>query len=275
MIPDWEREGIRLYMGDCREVLKAIPDQSIDMVWTDPPYGHGNMDGDLQEARIRDKVKGARVVQADPIANDRGPEFFDLMSVFFRECSRVLVKNCCCCCCCCIAGGGPNPTFAKLSSMVDQELAFFQAVVWDKSARGNGMGWRYRRNYEFVLVSHRRGGKLLWADDSVAVPNIVRHTPVFDRIHPNEKPLGLVMDFMKWHTNDEGQTILDPFMGSGTTGVAAIRLGRKFIGVEQDEKHFETAVRRISQALDDEHDSLFPVAKDRQLSLLETEGGEA
>ncbi len=123
-------------------------------------------------------------------------------------------------------------------------LEFFHAVVWDKSARGNGMGWRYRRNYEFVMVAHRKGGRLLWADDERAVPNIVRHMPPRDRIHPNEKPLDLVADFIKWHTN-EGQLICDPFMGSGTTGAACVRSGRRFIGIELDAEHFDTAVERI------------------------------
>ena len=64
------------------------------------------------------------------------------------------------------------------------------------------------------------------------------------------------------------QTILDPFMGSGTTGVACVRLGRKFIGIERERKYFDTAVKRIERALSEERSSLFPVAKEIQRELI-------
>jgi site-specific DNA-methyltransferase (adenine-specific) len=240
---------IRLFHADCREVLASMADESVDVFWTDPPYGHGNMDGDLQAARVRDGVKGARVREAEPIANDVGQDFERLMAEFLDQAARLMKHDCCCCCCCCMAGGGPTPTFAKVSQMIDQRLEFFQALVWDKSARGNGMGWRYRRNYEFIMVAHRKGGRLLWADDAAAVPNVLRHMPVRDRKHPNEKPLSLVMDMLRWHSA-EGDTVCDPFAGSGTTIEACVRLGRSCIAVESDPVHFATCVRRAEDALE-------------------------
>lgn len=218
------------------------------MIWTDPPFGHGNMDGDLQAARVRDGVKGARTREAEPIENDAGPEFDALMHGFLDEAARILNRDCCCCCCCCMAGGGPTPTFARVSQWIDERLAFFQAVVWDKSARGNGMGWRYRRNYEFVMVAHRKGGRLLWANDGDAVPNVVRHMPVIERVHPNQKPVEMIEDFIEWHAQPD-MLVCDPFMGSGSTLVAARRLGRRGIGIESDPEHFATAVRRIEAEL--------------------------
>jgi DNA modification methylase len=246
--PDWQTadESIRLYCADCLDILPTLEAGSVDMIWTDPPFGHGNMDGDLQAARVRDGVKGARVREAEPIANDAGEGFALEMLGFLDEAARVLNRDCCCCCC--MAGGGPTPTFARVSQWIDDRLEFFQAVVWDKSARGNGIGWRYRRNYEFVMVAHRKGGKLLWADNGAAVPNVVRHMPVMDRSHPNEKPAEMVADFIEWHTQG-GMLVLDPFMGSGTTGVACIRTGRRFIGIEKEPKYFAIAVKRIEAEL--------------------------
>lgn len=229
-----------LYRGDCLEVLPTLERGSVDMIWTDPPFGHGNQDGDLQAARVRDGVRGARVAESEPIVNDSGEAFDRVMISFLDEAAGVLKRDCCCCCC--MAGGGPTPTFARVSQWIDERLAFFQAVVWDKSRRGNGMGWRYRRNYEFVMVAHRKGGRLLWADDETAVPNIVRHCPVIDRVHPNEKPIEMIADFLGWHGPD---LVLDPFMGSGTTGVACVRTGRKFIGIEIEPRYFDIACRRI------------------------------
>jgi DNA modification methylase len=237
---------IRLINADARDVLRTLDAGSVDMIWTDPPYGHSNMDGDLQAARVRDGVKGARVREAQPIAND-GPEAMRaVVDAVLSEASRVLNRDCCCCCCCC-GGGGPKPTFAWVAERMDRDgLQFFHAIVWDKSARGNGMGWRYRRNYEFVMVSHRKGGKLLWADDDSAVPNIVRRMPVLERQHPNEKPVDMVADFIRWHS-DQDMLICDPFGGSMSTAVAAIRTGRRCLAIELDPAHFATGVKRCQR----------------------------
>ena len=71
-----------------------------------------------------------------------------------------------------------------------------------------------------VMIAHLEGGKLLWANDDVAIRNIVSIMPPRDRVHPNEKPLGLMNVFIEAHTV-RGQIVLDPFMGSGGTLVAA------------------------------------------------------
>lgn len=234
-------EGVTLYQGDCRSVLAGLPDQSIDMVWTDPPYGHANHDGDWN-ARLNEH----RGIENKPIANDDAAGMRTIVDAMLSEAARVLRADCCCCCCCC--GGGPRPTFAWVADRMDREgLEFFHSVIWDKV--NPGLGWRYRRQHEMVMVAHRKGGKLLWADDKRASPNIYSLMPPRVRQHPNEKPLALVEHFVLLHTLPE-QTILDPFMGSGTTGVAAVRHGRKFIGVEIDEAHFDVARKRISAALD-------------------------
>ena len=240
-----ESEGC-IVCGDSLKIMAALPDGSIPMIWTDPPYGHGNQDGDLQAARVRDGVPGARRRAVKPIANDTGDAWETAMLGFLDEASRVLTPDCCCCCCCCMAGGGPTVLFARVANWIDERLAFFQAIVWDKSARGNGMGWRYRRNYEFVMVAHRKGGKLLWADPSIAVPNIVRDAPVANTLHPTTKPVALVERFLRLHSRP-GDIVLDPFCGSGTTCVAAKQLGRKYIGIDIDEGYCDIAKDRLLQ----------------------------
>jgi DNA modification methylase len=235
----------RMVCGDARHLLPTVADGSIEMVWTDPPYGHGNMQDDLQAARVRGGVKGARRKAAEPIANDAGPEFRETMDAVLDELARVLNRDCCCCC----GGGGPTPMFAWVADRLDRGgLRFFHAVVWDKSARGDGMGWRYRRNYEFVMVAHRKGGTLRWNEDVAAMPNVVRHAPVRERVHPNEKPLALVRQFILAHTQP-GDTVLDPFAGSFTTAVACVQTGRKFVGCELDAAHYETGLGRVREAV--------------------------
>jgi hypothetical protein len=126
--------------------------------------------------------------------------------------------------------------------MDSKGLQFFHAVVWDKS--NPGLGWRYRRQYEMVMVSHLRGGKLAWNDKRQAVANIFRMVPPRDRKHPNEKPISLVRFFIRNHTAPDA-VVLDPFMGSGTTGAAAVGMGRKFSGMEIDQAYFDIACQRL------------------------------
>lgn len=126
-------------------------------------------------------------------------------------------------------------------------LSFFHSVIWDKRKRGPGMGWRFRRDHEMVMVAHRTGGKLAWVDEDTAVSNIRDPKPVGQRLHPNQKPDALVADFIRLTTNP-GDLVLDPFMGSGTTLVTARMLGRRAVGIELDESHCQTAVSRLSQS---------------------------
>lgn len=144
-------------------------------------------------------------------------------------------------------GGGPRPVFAWLAERMDRSgLQFFHSLIWDK--RNPGLGQRYRRQHEMILIAHRTGGRIRWNDDDRLVPNVLSEMPPSVREHPNEKPFDLVSRLVATHSNN-GDLILDPFMGSGTTGVAAVKLGRKFIGVEIEERYFDIAVRRISEAL--------------------------
>ena len=243
MADPWKRKEVigdcTLYLGDCLEVMASIPSGSLDMIWTDPPYGHSNHDGDFN-----DRLNNHREISSKPIANDDADGMRRVVDGMLLEAVRVLSPDCCCCCCCC--GGGPRPTFAWVADRMDREgLQFFHSVIWDK--KNPGLGWRYRRQHEMIMVAHRAGGKLLWADDDVAARNIFDMMPPRDRVHPNEKPLGLVQHFIKLHST-EGQTILDPFMGSGTTLVACAKMGRKGIGIELDPDYFEIACRRVDEA---------------------------
>jgi site-specific DNA-methyltransferase (adenine-specific) len=231
----------RLLLGDCLEILPLLTANSIDMIWTDPPYGHGNHDGDFN-ARLNEH----RGIEDKPIANDDGDSMRVVVDGMLTEAARLLKADCCCCCCCCGGGGGPKPTFAWVAERMDRGgLSFFHSVIWDKA--NPGLGWRYRRQHEMVMIAHREGGKLLWANNDRAARNIFTLMPPRDRVHPNQKPLGLMQHFIELHTV-AGQIVLDPFMGSGSTGVAAAKMGRRFIGIESDAEHFDTAVARVTDA---------------------------
>ena len=155
MKPYYEHAGITIYCGDVRDVLPTLPTGSIDFIFTDPPYGHNNNNGDLihrWEAALGRLPCGVNTpLESRPIAND-GIEANDLIQWAFGEWDRLLSPGCCCCCCCC-GGGGPDPQFARWSLWLDKSVGFKQMVVWDKGPMG--MGWHYRRS-----TDHFYGNKL-------------------------------------------------------------------------------------------------------------------
>jgi site-specific DNA-methyltransferase (adenine-specific) len=237
----YKNRGITIYQGDCREILPVLSAESVDMIWTDPPYGNNNQKGDL--ADHLNKLRGAR---SRPIENDGRKEMMRLVDFMLDEAFRLL-KRVSCVCVCSSGGGGPNgPMFAWLANRMDVDgLKFFHSVIWDK--KNPGLGWRYRRRHEMVMVSHREDGKLAWADPDVAISNIISCSPPYRRSHPNEKPEQLIEQFIQVHTRP-GDTVLDPLMGSGTTLAVAHRLGRKAIGIELDKRYCRIAVARLEGA---------------------------
>lgn len=235
----WPEDYIdQILCGDCLEIMSGMPDECVDMIWTDPPYGHKNHEGDFNAS-----LNEFRGIESKPIANDSADGMRHVVDGMLSQAARVLKKEESCCCVCC-AGGGPSTTFAWVADRTNSSgLSFFHVVIWDK--KNPGLGLRYRRQHEMVMIAHRTGGKLLWADNKVKQGNIIRIMPDRARLHPNEKPLDLVRKFLILHTKP-GQIILDPFCGSGTTCVAARTLGRRFIGIEIDPEYAEIARKRIN-----------------------------
>jgi DNA modification methylase len=197
-----------LYLADCMEILPTLG--KVDAVVTDPPYGIG-------EAAGKNKSRGNAAV-----ARDYGNKSWDdappdkVLIDLLREVSKHQV----------IFGGNYfelPPTSCWL--------------LWDKQNGGNDfadceMAWT---NLQKAVrrIYWRWNGMIRKGDDI--------------REHPTQKPVG-VMEWCIGHLPDAAQTILDPFMGSGTTGVACVKMGRKFIGIEREPEYFEIACRRIEQA---------------------------
>lgn len=131
---------------------------------------------------------------------------------------------------------------------MDEVFRFKQMVVWDKGPMG--MGWHYRRSYETVLVGEKPGAAIRWHGGKT-VENIIRPgaygvrkiIPQADD-HPCVKPVELYQAFIGWHS-EPGDLVVDPFMGDGPCGVAAVRGERQFIGIECDAQWFIRAQRRI------------------------------
>ncbi len=228
-----------LYLGDCREILPLLP--RVDACITDPPYGNANHDGDYNAS-----LNEHRGIENKPIANDTAETMREVVDAMLAAVVNLMPKAASAGCCFWGGGGGPTPVFAWLANRMDQKgLQFFHSVIWDK--RNPGLGQRYRRQHEMIMVAHKAGGRILWNEDDRLVPNIRSMMPPRERSHPNEKPVELLLDVVGTHSR-ANSVVLDPFMGSGTTGVACAKLGRKFIGIELEPKYFDIACKRIDDA---------------------------
>lgn len=233
-----------LYLGDCREILPTLP--RVDAVVTDPPYGIGEAAG--KNASRSKPMKGheLRMPGKTIVAHDYGDDDWDDTPIDPALIAAVLGASKWQ-----IIFGGNYYALPPTSCW----------LVWDKL---NG-------DSDFADC------ELAWTNLPKAVRRIrflwngmLRRERDIAREHPTQKPV----DVMKWcieHLPADAQTILDPFMGSGTTGVACVKLGRRFIGIEIDEKYFSIACRRIEQAY--AQPDLFlasaPAAPAQQLSLIE------
>lgn len=212
--------GVTLYLGDCRDVLRHL--EAVDAVVTDPPYGALTH-------------RGARSSQAlDRSMVDFGPlEGRDLVRFcrrFIELTNRWVVFTCEWQHAACLeAAGAP---LVRLGVWVKPNGA--PQFTGDRP----GMGW------EAVAILHRDGPKR-WNGGG---HHAVWTCPIEQGEHPTQKPERLVAAWVHAFTEPQ-ETILDPFMGSGTTGVAAVKLGRRFIGIEIEERYFRIAHRRIAEAL--------------------------
>jgi site-specific DNA-methyltransferase (adenine-specific)/modification methylase len=197
-----------LYMADCRDVLDLLP--QVDAVVTDPPYGIG-------EAAGKNKSRGNIAV-----AKDYGDEDWDDQPISPELLQAALAKGKWM-----VVFGGNYYAMPPTSCW----------LVWDKVNGDN----------DFADC------ELAWTNFPKAVRRIrymwkgmLRQNNEPRGDHPTQKPVG-VMEWAIGHV-PAAQTILDPFMGSGTTGVAAMRLGRQFIGVEKSPRFFDIACKRIEDA---------------------------
>lgn len=215
---------VQLYSGDCLEVIKQIPDNSIDMVLTDPPYGI-----DYQSMRKKDRTK-----RMPKIRNDKRPfvEFIPFLKRIIKPDGCIMI----------FTRWDVQQKF--IDEMGENGLQVKNVLIWDKVIHGMGdLKRTYASRYESILFHSEHEFKFRGKRPQ----DIVRCRRVLskDLIHPNEKPVNLAEELICKCTG-EGNTVLDMFMGSGTVGIACVKTGRNFVGIELDEDYFKIAKQRIS-----------------------------
>lgn len=212
--PYYDRDGIVIFNQDCRKVIPFIPD--ADLLLTDPPYG---IDWDTNYSRFTNSMQSAPRQDHEKIANDSDCEAMQFALeipgekiVWGAHLSPWLIKD-----------RGTWLVWDKrfengAAMLADAELAYF--------SKGAGV---YIHKHTWQGMIGNKSGRPM------------------KRVHPNQKPVAL----MRWCLGlvPDAQTILDPFMGSGTTLVAAKLEGRKAVGIEINEKYCEAAAKRLEQGV--------------------------
>jgi len=243
MTPYASGNGWTLYHGDCLKVLPTIADKSVDAVVTSPPYNTLNPSAKPSGLHA-DRKNGVNVwmeKQGGYFDQRTEGEYQDWQRLVFAECLRVAhlvwinhktrYRD----------GVGIHPL------SIYSGAPLYAEVVWD---RGGSMALnckRYAPSHEYFFAF---GKPRVWNDKNNAKMSVWRIAAGKgkgkDNAHPCPYPLDLVIPIVE--SSDCGNGILDPFTGSGTTGVACIKTGRKFIGIELDEGYCEIAARRMREA---------------------------
>ena len=225
---------IKLYNADCMDILKSMEDNSIDLILTDPPYWHPHLGGNGKS----DIAQRANRLKEDIAFMSDNFDYVPVFEEFMRVCKI------------------PNMLIFCSNAQISQFMRFFEdrdltvtLLEWVKTnpiptAKGN-----YLSDVEYIVFV--RGKGCTFNDDvpfdykrKVWTSGLVSNK---DRLHPAQKPIELLEKFLTVHSK-EGETVLDCFMGSGSTGVACKHMNRNFIGIEREPKFFEICEQRINGA---------------------------
>ena len=216
---------VKLIQGDCLEVLKGMESGSVQAVITDPPYGvswKSNWNGGNFENIVNDEKVFT--------------EWIPLIDAKYFYCFTKW------------------KTMQQFIDEISKSYNVADVLIWDKQSHGSGDLSSYAPTYEMIIYSVKDRGKLNFTKRK---QNVLRYWRVDGGAtgmstnnvlcHPAQKPVPLIMSIIEDCTNP-GDTILDPFMGSGTTGVACVKTGRNFIGIEIDPGYFAISEKRIHEA---------------------------
>jgi site-specific DNA-methyltransferase (adenine-specific) len=223
-----------LYLGDCLEVMASLKD--VDAIITDPPYGIGyHHEGKWQtEKQVLNGLEFKAGRQTDPIAGD--DELFDPSPILEAYLPNGVAHT----------ANSPALILWGADHYKEKLPPGGRFLTWDKSL---GMGaadvfvdaefaWSNRRNARNVF-------RYLWKGVMRGGQEGARFT---SKEHPSQKPVALMLWCLEYARVGIGKTVLDPYMGSGSTGVACAQAGRNFIGIELKEKYFDIACRRLEEA---------------------------
>lgn len=219
----------RLLLGDALEILPTLAD--VKAVVTDPPYrvtsgGFGDLEGGFS-GWIKDSYDNKGAIVACDLD---WPDWLNLVPAVLQDDAHVYIFS------------NDRNLSAARHAAEGAGLKFHRLLVWDKRAALPGR-W-YQQTCEFVLFMRKGRAFMINDPSSKALQSIFQRD---ESKHPTEKPVDLCRLYVE-NSTARGELVLDPFLGSGTTGVACAKAGRAFVGIELDEGWFNVACERISDA---------------------------
>ncbi len=236
-----------LYQGDSLKVMQRFADQSFDMVFADPPYFLSNGGVTCKSGKMASVDKGDW-----DRSNGVGDDYAFHMA-WLRECRRVLKPSGTI-----WVSGTHHTIFAIGFAMQNLGFKVLNDIVWYKKNPPPNLSCRYfthstetilwarvsescRHKFNYKTMKELNNGKQMQSLWTIMAP---RASEKKEGRHPTQKPLEL-LDRILLASTEAGDLVLDPFAGSGTTGVAAARLGRRFVGIELEPEYADLAVRRF------------------------------
>jgi site-specific DNA-methyltransferase (adenine-specific) len=220
--------NIDLRLGDCLEILKTIPSESIDCLVTDPPYKiiTGGDSNGKNSVRPKGILKGNReLMKTIPKFSDWLPEMFRVLKDGSQNYVMVNSSN-----------------LLKMANEIEKTGFKIQNfLIWQKNNCTPSQF--YMKNCEYTLFF--RKGKSKYINDIGGSKTVHSFNNIIgNKLHPTEKPIDL-MEFYIRNSTNENDIVLDPFMGSGTTILACKNLNRKGIGIEKEQMYFDIATQRL------------------------------
>ena len=232
----------QLYNGDCLEFIKRIPDNSIDCIITDPPYNLGQFMHNRNTNLVKMRANQFAYAGWD---NLEYIEWEESMITFLKECSRILKKK------------GSLIVFMAVIKVADiikfaqnTKLYYKTTGVWHKTnPMPRNMNIHFINSTESWIYFINKGTSGTFNNNGKPIHDFLESSvcPSSEKKygkHPTQKPLKILSQLIEYVSNPN-DIILDPFMGSGTTCVAAHKLNRKYIGIELNENYFNIAKSRI------------------------------
>lgn len=228
-------ENIKLLNADCLNVLKQLPNDSVDLIVTDPPY-RVTQKGSVRTCTmsgfmIGDKFRSGKVFDNNDID----------CSQYAGDFYRVLKDGTHCYVMC-----NQINLLKMLSTFTNAKFKFIRSIIWDK---GNKIcNQFYMSQYEYILMFRKGKARPInnfGTSDILRVPNKKTKGEDKKNLHDTEKPIELMRILIE-NSSNEGELVFDPFMGIGATAIACKQTNRKYLGIELDEKYFKIAEERLN-----------------------------
>lgn len=228
-----------LILGDCLQIMKGMADKSVDLIVADPPYNVSVKGGNLENILSTKKHAGKAAGRRDFGEWDYGyspTETIAEMDRLLSACGQVYIFTL-------------SELIGEWITGLKQSFEGVKIIDWIKPdpvpsvrqrhwcSANEFIVWAWRGKHTFNYLGHSQ----MYTWQMYQAPKTI------ERVHPNQKPVPLLKKLVTVSSNP-GDIVLDPFCGSGSTGVACIKSGRNFVGIEKDEHYFEIGKKRLADA---------------------------